>query len=575
MFYKYSCIRVSLLLVTLVFMHTSSASSVHSSQLNTGDIERFEIDPSNQYVVYNEFDLKGELNRFSSLLIEKSNAVKIANSINTRNENRFWIEPENLKVLHQAASETTIISTAIEGDNSPTILSSFSPSEPSGELQSINKLVVSDDSNLVYFSTLEGGLYKTPSNGETPATDLVSRMTVDRFSLSPNQEFIVFSTNSDHRQIFFVPTLGDTPPVFLANLPEAIAINNLSISPDNEKILFTVEFLDRNPTQIQLFSIALNAQPALRALSDPLIGNDIAMRFKITKDSNSVIYSTLDRDQEVGQLFSSTINQASSPVLLDTAFEIHDFKFNTTKLQVVYSRTIAKNEIRFFNGNEFTLADIVDIASIDISGGADPFTVSMPFEQTINSGDETLFIKSFNFNSVNTNVEFALSDDGEFVYYVADTSNIFSNASATNLYQVSSNELCIRKQLNSTLSNQNETTSVTDFTLIEDGNRVLYTANENTPTVNQLFSVTTASTSCTTADTLPSRNKLSLSAIELGNVTQFDVSSDERYVVFSAFNESQGQHNLHSIQLEEQSANVAETCFPIKNKTGKINMICF
>jgi len=281
MFYKYSCIRVSLLLVTLVFMHTSSASSVHSSQLNTGDIERFEIDPSNQYVVYNEFDLKGELNRFSSLLIEKSNAVKIANSINTRNENRFWIEPENLKVLHQAASETTIISTAIEGDNSPTILSSFSPSEPSGELQSINKLVVSDDSNLVYFSTLEGGLYKTPSNGEAPATDLVSGMTVDRFSLSPNQEFIVFSTNSDHRQIFFVPTLGDTPPVFLANLPEAIAINNLSISPDNEKILFTVEFLDRNPTQIQLFSIALNAQPALRALSDPLIGNDIAMRFKI------------------------------------------------------------------------------------------------------------------------------------------------------------------------------------------------------------------------------------------------------------------------------------------------------
>jgi len=471
--------KLLICLLTLIINITPSIAASNEPVLlsnpgNTG-FERFRIDPSNQYVVFNELDQNGVVNRFSSKIDGKSPAIEIASNLSFFEDN-FFIDADDSRVFFRDDDSSSFISTEINGDN-PVIYSYFNTDLQMFESRGSSLSVISSIDRFFFF-TSSGQLISSPSDGNGTSINYTETLNTTGdgfFRLTNDRQRVFFSTQvseTSRHQLFSTNVDGNSDPVFITELPENTDVDFLPrISADDQRVVYVTEtFLPDSVEILQLFSAPLDGSTAPVALSAPFTGQSTDIDFFITDDSSGVVFITEEFTNDVEQIFFSPIDGSVEPTLIDTGTNINQFEEVPGNETLVYSIT----EPLGFSGGSF-------IRSIPINaiGQDQPNVLGQLIDPSIN---------------------FAVSEDGNFVFFAeevfAETRIIFRASIDDSSPLVNVVDLRIERNsdllivdnklffIGSPLDNQG-----TAIDISNDGRFAVYTAVNDFTDENNLFSV--------------------------------------------------------------------------------------
>jgi len=171
----------------------------------------------------------------------------------------------------------------------------------------------------------------------------------------------------------------------------------------------------------------------------------------------------------------------------------------------------------------------------------------------IDENDETQLIRSVG--------NFQLTDDENFTYFISN-----SEAPLTSGPFFGSDFHLFRSTNSGNFSTQRisiDSASVTSFQLNEDQTHIFYIAESSgSAGLNELYKAE-----------LDGSNPIKISLPEHGDVFSFEVSNDNNYVVYEAFEIGTSLTKLYTTKLDlDKTSN--SLCFPIKGKNDNFVTIC-
>ena len=518
---------------------TFGSEPIQFTNSTGGDIERFRLDPTSQYIIFNEFNSSRQLNRFSTQIDGKSETIQIANDLDSAEDN-FWIDPDDLRVLNR---ESNADDSSIQGNIRITEINGLTPSIfiPSPQGEDINRInTIDENTNFVMFSTNGNGLYSTLIDGSSEIFDLTngieSNHAVDRFRITRDRQRVIFSAeilDTRRFQLFVTNIDGSSTPTLITELPENTDTNGntvVSNVTDTIAIYNTRTFLGNGVEAIQIFSVTIAENSAPIALSEPLIGDNLDVTFSAVQD-DLVIYINENIDTGVSELYVSPIDGSSSPILIDSGISIHHFDGNGDSRTLVYSITEPIS-----NSSNHTVLKSISLDNVE---NESPVIIS---QLNGNIGD-----------NIDTSIDFVVSNDDRFVFYADDSVSPkrFMRASINNsspLVRIvgARNNIRIAEGSPLEISNNNV------FFIGHD----LEQANQDG---TQIFSSPINSSNVITT----------ITEVSSATINDFDITQNGQFAAYTSEDDN-GLVNLFSLRLPE-----AETCFPIESKTNDISIICF
>ncbi len=315
-----------------------------------------------------------------------------------------------------------------------------------------------------------------------------------RFQISPDDNYVVYSADSDTdeaSELFSVPLSGVTPPVRLNTLfPSGTSISQFEITPDSKQVIYR-------------FGQELHTVPIIGGLSTKLNGPSVVGElgnFTLSPDGKWIVLLTLESGPDtIIHLYSMpTSGGAITELTIPTSKYYGAVKYRiTTDSQ----RVILRDSLR------------ENLYSMPIMGGT---TTRL---NTLGGAAD---------------LDFEVSPQGNMVVYTSDGSA--SDTSNNVIFSVPATGGTPLK-LNGTMVKDG---SILSFYISQDGNWVVYRANQQTYEVDELYSVPISGGSVV---------KLSGLMASGGDVKWAQISPGSDRVIYVADQQSDEVIELYSVPI--------------------------
>ena len=348
--------------------------------------------------------------------------------------------------------------------------------------------------------------------------------------IDPNEKYVIHRIDDANRNlagIFSRPIDGSSPPIRLNDPLPLTGFHsfNFKISPDGKYVVYTS---GQNAVSVrELFSVPIDGSSAPIKLNDTLTEGGFVRSFEISPDSQFVVYNADQINGNVINLFVAPINVESDSSRIDPdAFTVEgdlisgnvssNFKITPDSQNVVY----ITNQTSNFD---------FELFRVSIDGGTrQRLNDDLVADNTIDSDPA----------SPDGNVtDFKISNNGQRVVYLAD--QIADGQVELFTVTINGND---RSRLNSDLIDDGD---VIDFTISEDSQYVVYQANQNSNTVFEIFSAK--------SDGANQATRLNTN-LASGDVTNFKISPNSEYVIYTAQQNTELVNELYSTPIDGGSS---------------------
>jgi len=562
---SYFAPSIVLIIISNLAFATSNTPVELTNSLN-GTIERYRVAPNGKYIVFNEFNDAGVLNRFTVKIDGQSDEVLLASDIDS-SEDSFTTDEDRLNIVSLESNSNGIQNSLrvndIDGNSPPHFL--LAPNN-----EDINRFIAVSNVDSVIFSTNEGGLYSASTDGSTPTVSLTrgieGSFEVDRFRLTHDRQKVVFSAEVfgvDRFQLFITNTDGSSEATLLTEFPENTDTDGdrVTINVDDTRAVYNTRTLLPNGIEMQqVFTILLDGSSEPVALGEPLIGEDLNVAIRLIQDDLLTYInedSNIDFQSRVAELYVAPIDGSSEAILIDSGHRINGLDGDGDSRRLVYVISEPTDIPNF----RFSTQNVLKSISLDNARTTQPIIISE-------------FFRTDAFSAVG---DFVVSDDEKFVYYVELGSPIGStgNSNLMGVIHRVSIDNSAPPLLNfvGNIDNSNEDKDNIRYQfnspdLVFNNNKLFFSGfifEQGVASANQLYSIS--------ADGAELKQLSTFDATSTNHViTDLDITDDGRFAVYFTQNDNFDDVNnrLFSIDLTEP-----ETCFPIKTKTDETLTICF
>jgi len=425
----------------------------------------------------------------------------------------FLFNPNNQRVILSQPSNSSLptISSSIDGSSNITL-----PSETNLSLFRSSGFL--NSINYLYFIENDS-LFSTPINQSGPtirlSPDIPPTSEVEVAQLIESTQKIIFSifdSITDSESIYIVPIDGSSPAILLTELPENTFIRSNSINT----------FVINEDSSQAFFASRPFDEPSSEGDSIQIFSVDLGsdLDFEILVTNNNIVYVFSDGENDFTQLFSNNTDGSQSPILLDSGLEINGLSlFNGANSSYALYEKESDNNSEIFSA-------IIDGSSNPIPLRADGVDLSQRF-----------FASS----------SFAVSERENLVFFA---SSQLSNNFNRQLFTAPADGSTPAVLINSTDNTRN-----IQFGINEQS--IFYTSQPLNSDITQLIQSNLDGSKVSILDQ-------SLSSIN------YQLSNDGNYIVYPRRTDLI-ENGLFSIKLDNQEKPL---CFPIKNKTGDISIIC-
>ena len=401
------------------------------------------------------------------------------------------------------------------------------------------------NTTLLFFTTSESNIYSVPNDGNGPAINLSNGLeTIGFFSLSEDRKIIAFfALVEGQTQLFSTNTDGSSNPVLITELSQNINtdffnpnLTRQSFSLDGSLIFYTVEStLFNGDIVTQLFSVPSDGSLPPTPLSDQLEGD---IDFITSEDGKYIAFTNQSFFNVETSLYIAPVDRSSESILVDSGDTIH--RFND------------------FDNGQFLVYSITE----PVPGTTSTHSVikSIPFNS--HRTESPVIISETN-NGVGLNIDtrtnFEVSSDGKFVFYIDDSmpTKLINRASIDNSTPIIN-----------VIGEKNGLRGLRDSDLVIVDDKLFFIGFSFVSGValnDQLFS--TSFDGSEVVQISPTFNNNGEPLI----TTDFDISNDGQFAVFTSINDFTDETTLFSAQLEKENDPL---CFPIKSQNDNFVTIC-
>jgi len=517
------------LITSAISLNTASNEPILVSNINNTGIERFGVELSDQYIVFNEFDQDGVLNRFSRNLNNPDPLITLRTGLSSI-EDTFVFDFDDSLILSIDEANGGLSRSSFDGQSITQLPA------PNNETPITFSGLLSD-TDFEVFVTSDRNLYSIKNNDMSSAILLSSGLEVDRFRVTSDRQTVLFSAEifPNSQAIFSIPIDASSEATEIHALPENSDVDGLIISSiDSSRIIYIVEtFFDNNVETLQLYSTPIDGSSPPSTLGEPITGTSSDIDFELSDNGEFVAFlleeSVFNSFGTVDRLFTAPIDGSASPIAIATFDNIVDFDITNNSQTLLYSESL--NQDGIFTTRLFSA----------------PFDDSAPHVNIVPNNNAEFSIGSRDFQA---------SDNSEFVFYSAlnlstfETKLFRSNADGSgNSIQVSANSPIVSNS------------EVQQFEVDSINSRVIYSTGNSGGFSNELFSVNFDGTGFST---LASVNAL---------VDEIDLSRSRNFVSYTT-SSLPGSFQQPALFVLDISIPSEELCFPIKAQNGNLVTIC-
>jgi hypothetical protein len=508
---------------------TAASVPLSGSMPLSGDVNRFDISPDSQYVIYEadqEQETDDAFHLYSVPLNSSAAPVRLSGLLPKDSDiSGNEIAPDSSRVVYRAPQDTLgveeLYSVPIDGSAPPQKLNS--PLVADGD---VSNFEISPDSSRVVYRAPQDTLgveelYSVPIDGSAPPQKLNSPLVAGGvvssfFHISPDSSHVVYGADQDTDQVqelYSVLIDGSAPPQKLNSPLVAGGDVSLSfrISPDSNRVVYRA---DQDTFGVsELYSVPIDGSAPPQKLNSPLVaGGDVSLSFRISLDNNRVVYrADQDTDQEF-ELYSVPIDGSAPPQKLNSPLVAGG--------EVSFSFGISVDSSRVVYLADQDTDDVDELYSVPIDGSAAPQKLNSPL---VAGGDV---------------LDFRISPESSRVVYFADQ----DTDDVDELYSVPIDGSAPPQKLNSPLVAGGVVSSF--FRISPDSSHVVYRADQDTDDVEELYSVP--------IDGSAPPQKLNSPLVAGGEVLSFRVSADSRRVVYRADQDTDDVEELYAVDLDNE-----------------------
>ena len=535
-----------------------------------GDVGDPRISPDGQRVVYlADQDTDGVVELYSALLDRSEGPVKLSEPEVDRQVVRYEISPDGRHVVYlqsEQGFEYELYGVPIDGSSSPVELG------PSGS----RSIQFTPDGETVVFAVDERVLYRASVDGSSPLVEL--------FRLAPGAGTLVddppyqpgFQLSFDgSRAVFLVRREGwnDLYSVSLdagrssprsAHFPRAVRLNTgRSWIPAfricGDSVVYRTD---------ELHSVPIDGSERPRRISGPMVPGGSVVSFVASADGRAVVFLADGEIDEVYELRSVAADGSSEPITLVPGGEVEyysKFEISPDSRRVLYvaDRVIDVGEVQAIHGVPLDgSASGVALAALPRGEHLETLRISPDgrwfvyltdgcelFGAPIDGRSPPIKIngeRAGNCDLYDDHFEFVISPDSRRVLYHTDEETRAKNELySTPIYGGASADthgLRVPPEVRVKLSSGGE---VGPFAISPDGERVAYVADEDTPSVHELYEVPIDRRSGSSKLNPP----LAIGTIVPGDVASFAFGPDGALALYLADQEADEQYELYGVGL--------------------------
>lgn len=504
---------------------TSVKLNIEITASQSGGVDRFEISPNGQYVVYAGNITQSAYTDLYSVPIMGGAAKRLncdtADLFLVRSGpsiiSDIQITPDSQRVLflhdHFNFQQNRLYSAPIDKNAPPTL----GPG--------VNQILCGTESTL-----------------ELSPFDAPSRPVID-YKISPNSQRVVFSYGrrsvnqnpSDVDYDLYSSDIDsrDSSALVRLNTTNQQGVRQLfGISPNSNWVVYSAQSNDTDTYALYRARIASAETPI--ALSTPFNDVQYALRFAFTPNGQRVVYTAQSVDGGPFQVFSAPLSDAGSSVGLYpnalfgfgaqfSGFNNVDIRIGPDSQQVVYTR-------------DHDTASVYELFTVN--GTTSPHQPK----------------RLVSLDSSNRNISrFELSDDGRNIVFTSDK----LTDSITELFLVQSDGTGL-KRISPALS---QTQDVASFRLASDNGYVVYSIRESG--MQQMLYATSLHNG--------SPFKLNIGAVSGSEIQGYALSPTGRHVVYWGDQNIDNTSELFAFELPKIDD---ELCVPVRTESGKLALVC-
>lgn len=430
-----------IILIASIFLFFTSCSSLIDFG-HLGDVEKYEITPTNQYVVYISDEDTGVLGLYSANLSSGS-VIKLSSDTTNKqlDVTDFKISPDGSTVVFMGDMEkdgvVRLYSVSVSGGEIKTL----SHHEELNSDLDVQDFAISPDSSIVVFKgdtevDAHINLYSVNIAGGD-ITKLSEKVSVDGvlgthiYEISPDSTKVVFRSDRDFPnavvRLYSVDIHGGDITTLSNNLTDDATLDvteNFAISPDSTTVVFIGD------TEIDafysLYSVSINGGEVIK-LSSSLVAstNTVVGLFRINNTSSQVAFGLYNSSSEKFSLYLAPINQ-EAPVLLvgDLEDYLANFAFSEDNQSLVWRTFTDLHQV-----NLETMEDIILLSSSSLLV-CDSFHEIYCLTTEETGGDYSLYFSSdeseapiFLFNAPSSEFKVVETSDGVKIFY--EEENVF------------------------------------------------------------------------------------------------------------------------------------------------------
>ena len=484
------------------------------------DVERFQISPDSLHVVYQADPQTDEvIQYYSTPASGYGSPVSLSTPSTVIDQmGQYEISPDSRRVVYLgmfAPLYTQELFSVPIGGGPIALLNHTLTS-----YQSVSHFLISPDSSTVVYEAerLSDGimeLYSVPISGGTPVKlngSLTSGGEVSDWNtvISPDSSRVVYRADQETRwiyEVYSVPIGGGPWIKINGALPSYGDVNWFGLSPDGSQVVYVAE--QETTSVSELFSAPIGGGPWVK-LSGllPSGGNVEDWGVQISPDSSRVVYFAEQESYDLYELFSAPIGVGGSAVKLNgpliSGGEVSFFEISPDSSRVVY-------------GADQQSDGVYELYSVPIGGGS-----WLKLNGAMISGGDVDY--------------FAITPDSSRVVYRADktTEDVFDLFSAP-IGGGSVNLLNLTYQDNR---------DVHYFRLSPDSSYVVYLSDMFSDQVDEL------SLAWPISSAYPNIPRISGTLADGGDVEEFGIAGNGRYIIYQADQEINDKVELYSVFSE-------------------------
>ncbi len=363
---------------------------------------------------------------------------------------------------------------------------------------------------LELYSVLIAGGARTKLN-----PNMASNRDVYSFRLSPTGDRVFFTSDLEiyeRGQLYSVPIAGGTAVRLNADLVFDFDIGNYQVSPDGGTVVYT-DFRNASGER-ELWSVpALGPMESAVKINRSLNGGAVEDYYKISDDSDTVVYSANATASQRSDLYSVPIHGGTSTLLNTGSVSSHS---------VEPTFLISSDDLNprvVFRSAPLSSA-VYQLYSVPLGGGAvNRLNGSLGSGEAVATG-------------------FDISPDGNWVVYRSDegTDNIYDLYSAP---ITGGTPIRLNEELEA-YADVLGSPSFPDFQISPDSQRVVFLADQSIDTVNDLWSAPITGGAAT---------KLNRTLASGGDVQAFRISPDSNWVVYGADQDADTVDELYRVSI--------------------------